>query len=623
MKIPVLYKAEKGFRKFRDSVKWRIWKKIKKYQDKKIARITGLPPVLSWYWYKKEALKLHRNDVRILVLGSSHGQSAVNTDLIPGSFNLSIASQDMYQSFKLYEKYADYLPKLDTVVLFFSVFSSGAEMQKTVNVPLCQYYKAVFDIDFKYPWEGKYCGKEIKWMADRLPPVNPAYKGYEPVVGQFKYETAYGDLIAHIKHALRGNHQEDYVRQIYELAEKHGHRLIVVIPPHSPEYRRVLDEECRKKGVDGKTLFYPLFAVRQKCDFDLLDYFSDDRFTNDDFWDWEHLNPAGATKFCNLLKPRVQVPDLSTVIMDISGYCNARCPFCPRQVLKPELSGFMSDEVFYTSIKQLENIPTCKSITLAAEGEPLMHPHFDEYVRYLKSKNFIVSLPTNMSLAHKHFDALLECDNVMFSIEGWDKESYEKSRVNLNYETVVDNIKTFSRLVNERRKKGKHTPETSINLIVTKETKVIDFIEQWKDFTDFIRIGPIGPNMDFDPETKSVQPAANDAMKEILLPLENNPVKYCVQPFTLTLVKANGKMGLCCSDYNITLDFGDYRNIEENFYKNKELRRIRREFSEQSLTTCKNCPQHLMITRAEYEKWLPEIRDIEKRYPNVTVYALR
>lgn len=622
MKIPVLYELEKSIRKVRGSFKRRIKKKINKYRNKKIAKIKDFP-FLDFYSYKKEALERHRDNIQILILGSSHGQAAVNTDLIPDSFNLSIASQDMYQSFKLYEKYADYLPKLDTIILFFSVFSSGAEMQKTVNAPLCQYYKAVFDIDFKYPWKGKYYGREIKWMGNQLPPIGPEYKGYSPIVGEFNRDNAYKDLTAHIKHALRGNHQEDYVRQIYELAQKHGHRLVVVIPPHSPEYRRVLDEECRKKGFDGKTLFYPLFAVHQKCDFTLLDYFSDDRFTNDDFWDWEHLNPEGAVKFSNILKPQEQAPLLSTVIMDISGYCNARCPFCPRQVLKPELSGFMSDEIFYNSIEQIERIPTCRNITLAAEGEPLMHPHFDEYVRYLKSKNFIISLPTNMSLAHKHFDALLDCDNVMFSVEGWDKESYEKSRVNLNYETVVNNIHTFSELVKEQRKEGKHAPETSINLIVTKETKVVKFIEQWKDYADFIRIGPIGPNMDFDLETKAIKPAANDAMKEILLPLENNPVKYCIQPFALTVIKANGKMGLCCSDYNITLNFGDYRNIEKNFYTNTELRRIRREFLEKKLTTCNNCPQHLMITRAEYEKWLPDIKDIEKRYPNVTVYALR
>lgn len=315
--------------------------------------------------------------------------------------------------------------------------------------------------------------------------------------------------------------------------------------------------------------------------------------------------------------------ELRTVILDISYYCNAECPFCPRQLLMPKLSGFMSKEIFYSTMKQIEKIPTVKTITLAAEGEPLMHPDFDEFVSYLKSKQFQVVFPTNMSLAHKHFDAMLKCDSIMFSVEGHNKETYEEMRKKLKFSTVFENIKTFHKLVEEKRKNGEHAPETSINFIVTKESKINEFIEMWEPYVDFIRIGPVGPVMDFDKKEKKIVPAFNHKMTEILLPLEENPIKFCCQPFNVTVIRPNGKLALCCSDYNIGLDLGNYKNLEKNFKKNKNLQRIRKEFLEHKLKVCENCPQHLMISRENYEKYLPELKNIEDRYKKVTVYALR
>ncbi|NCB49131.1 MAG: radical SAM/SPASM domain-containing protein [Alphaproteobacteria bacterium] len=314
---------------------------------------------------------------------------------------------------------------------------------------------------------------------------------------------------------------------------------------------------------------------------------------------------------------------LTNVILDISYYCNASCPFCPRQLLSPKISGFMSKEIFYTSMKQIEQMESVKIITLAAEGEPLMHPDFDEFVDYLKSKNYTVIFPTNMALAHKHFDAMMKCDEIMYSIEGDDKESYESSRINLNFEQVFENIKKFHELVEERRKKGLHTPNTSINFIVTKESRIKKFIELWHPFVDFLRIGPVGPVMNYNKKTKKIEPKANEKMEKILLPLGKNPVKFCTQPFNITVIKPDGKMGLCCSDFNIDINFGSYKNIKKDFYCNKNLNKIRKEFLNKKLTLCENCPQHLMITRKDYEKYLPELKNIEEKYKNVTVYALR
>lgn len=270
-----------------------------------------LPPVVGFYFDKKRAIEKHASEIEILSLGSSHGQAAFNTSIIPNSFNLSIASQDMYQSFMLCKKYIDTLPNLKTVVLFFSVFSSGAEMQKTINAPLCQYYKNVFDIDFKYPWKEKYYGELIDYMKKNSPNISEDYMGWSPCVGVFNEVIAKRDVEAHVKHALRKNQQELYVREIYNLCHSRNVKLLVVIPPHSPNYHQYLAEICSKFSVSEKELFSPLYSIAEK-DIQVLDHFSDVNFTNDDFWDWEHLAPNGSVKFSNILLKEIENENLRT-----------------------------------------------------------------------------------------------------------------------------------------------------------------------------------------------------------------------------------------------------------------------------------------------------------------------
>lgn len=279
-------------------------KRYKKRKNRKILELikqANIPPVVDFYEYKRQGIEFNKDKIERLVLGSSHGQAAVDTKVVPNTFNLSIASQDMYQSFKLCEKYIPTLPHLKTVILFFSVFSSGAEMQKTVNAPLCQYYKNIFDIDFKYPLEGPYYKEVIDFMKSNLPPLNKDYMGYSPIEGVFNEEVSLINVKGHIKHAKRNTHQEEYVRQIHKLCTQYGLNLLVIIPPHSPDYHVKCKELCLQYNVDYTKLFTPLFDITNKENIKVLDYFNAKEFKNDDFWDWEHLNPKGAVKFSKLL----------------------------------------------------------------------------------------------------------------------------------------------------------------------------------------------------------------------------------------------------------------------------------------------------------------------------------
>lgn len=290
-----------------------IKKRIRRLKEKRVLRRmeeSGVPAV-SFYFDKKTGIEQHKETIEYLVLGSSHGQAAVNTDRFPdySAFNLSIASQDMYYSYELYKKYIPELPRLKTVFLFYSVFSSGAEMQKTVNHPLCHYYKNVFDIDFKYPLKTPYYGDIVDYFRKSAPEIPFEYTGFTPIVGTFNEEIAWREVYGHLKHAMRNNHQEEYVRKFYKTAKEHGHNLVVIISPHSPAYHEAMARIRRETpGAENIDFFKSLFEITDKYAIPVLNYFETHTpsppppvFTNEDFWDWEHLAPNGAEKFTGIL----------------------------------------------------------------------------------------------------------------------------------------------------------------------------------------------------------------------------------------------------------------------------------------------------------------------------------
>ena len=72
----------------------------------------------------------------------------------------------------------------------------------------------------------------------------------------------------------------------------------------------------------------------------------------------------------------------NTVIIDISNRCNASCPFCSRHLYEVKRNNLMSKEMFYEIMAEVKKIKKVKNICLAAWGEPMLHPNFDEFVLF-------------------------------------------------------------------------------------------------------------------------------------------------------------------------------------------------------------------------------------------------
>ena len=109
--------------------------------------------------------------------------------------------------------------------------------------------------------------------------------------------------------------------------------------------------------------------------------------------------------------------------------------------------GMMSLDNYKKIIDELEN--NVQAITLASRGEPLLHPKIKDILSY-KSNNFLgFKINTNASmlnekLAHEILSSGV--NNLVFSVDAADKATYEKIRINGNFEKVFDNIKMFNNI---------------------------------------------------------------------------------------------------------------------------------------------------------------------------------
>ena len=90
------------------------------------------------------------------------------------------------------------------------------------------------------------------------------------------------------------------------------------------------------------------------------------------------------------------------VYLEISNVCNLRCSFCPGTQRKARV---MDPEEFLSLMPKLQ--PYTDFLYFHLMGEPLCHPHLEEYLQIAGQFGFKVILTTNGTLLQKQKDVLL------------------------------------------------------------------------------------------------------------------------------------------------------------------------------------------------------------------------
>lgn len=292
---------------------------------------------------------------------------------------------------------------------------------------------------------------------------------------------------------------------------------------------------------------------------------------------------------------------LSNVYLGISESCNAACPFCYREFYSPKPKGFMSKAVFESILVQIKQIDTLKSVSLTV-AEPTLHPLFDDFSKELnKDKHYKTTVVTNMALAHKHLESLMLYDGIVMSIEGFDKESYENSRRGLKWERVRENVKMLDAFIKNSHRKS---PTRKINFIIDKSSKIREFVHVWQNYTDVIMIDPMLPQTFWKKGKNELRDTS-----ENLFPFSISDEIVCTEPFYRLGILSDGSVKPCGTRMYEQKDYGDYKNLLETFYTQKNILRLRTSREKNNLRGCKNCRHSLAVDKDEWRKMISEHED--------------
>ena len=279
-----------------------------------------------------------------------------------------------------------------------------------------------------------------------------------------------------------------------------------------------------------------------------------------------------------------RMPDI--VQIESTNICNAKCVFCPRDEMHRR-QGIMTVELFRKIVDECAELGITH-VRMHNYGEAFMDRKLVEKVRYAKQKGIReVGMISNGSLitepiARGMIDAGLDAINI--SVDASGKEVFESTRIGLKYDKVIANIE---RLVRLRGESGKRRPKLILSFV--RQNNSADeqaFIEHWRPIADKIHVTDLH-NWAGTLNTES-------------------DVNYpCYRPWLTFTVLWDGRVSLCCADFDGKTILGDLNTHSIAEVWNAEpYRKVRREHLESGgPDICRACD----LPRKDSPLWITKL----------------
>ena len=254
-----------------------------------------------------------------------------------------------------------------------------------------------------------------------------------------------------------------------------------------------------------------------------------------------------------------EAPALPEIVqIESTNICNAKCVFCPRDDMHRD-EGIMDMALF----KKIADECAALNIThmrMHNYGEAFADRLLVDKVRYAKSIGIReVGLISNGSLiteraARGMVDAGLDAINISMDAAG--KEVFESTRLGLNYDKVVANVE---RLIQIRDEAGKRRPKLILSFVrQNNSTEEQAFIAHWRKKADKIHV-------------TDLHNWAGTLNQE-------SDVRFpCYRPWLTFTVLWDGRVSLCCADFDGREVLGDLRTSTiRDIWNGPAYRKVRR-----------------------------------------------
>jgi len=278
------------------------------------------------------------------------------------------------------------------------------------------------------------------------------------------------------------------------------------------------------------------------------------------------------------------------VQIETSALCNGRCRMCPtRELERMKGQAIMTDQVFTRIVRDLRPFAKwIERLTIHGEGEPLCDLKLEQRIRRLKSIGIkFVAFSSNGSLfTPKRSARILACgvDEVTFSIDGATAKTFELIRRPLNFAACIANIERFIALRNAKRS------GTAIRIRMTLQERNR---HEFKDFLSFWR-ERLGPK---DSAYGKIWHSWANWLKDWRSPEQEGRATLntspCISPFGTMFILSDGRVSLCCQDFNAKILLGDLREATfKEIWQGEVISGVRRQHLEQGrgvVSLCRDC----------------------------------
>lgn len=253
------------------------------------------------------------------------------------------------------------------------------------------------------------------------------------------------------------------------------------------------------------------------------------------------------------------------VALELTNYCNSRCIFCTHDKMTRE-KGFIKKDLYIKIINDMFN-NGYKCLNLTGFGEPMLNKEIVDVIKYAKKRNILVKMFTNGALLNKELATKIlnaNLDEIIFSIDTVNKSEYAKTRVGLDLDTVIGNLKQMC----ETKIKFKYKTVISVQSTLYKGFEKVNIV--YKELTNVV-------------DKITFQSAFNWAgrMNDYRGPIGNKKYGYqfpCHLLWYNLVIRWNGEVSLCCVDYDSDIILGNLNNDSlddvwnsENFKKYRKL----------------------------------------------------
>ena len=167
----------------------------------------------------------------------------------------------------------------------------------------------------------------------------------------------------------------------------------------------------------------------------------------------------------------------------LNNYCNNKCPYCTyRRWEFDNGATYMTYENFVKYAEKLISLGVLGFI-LTGGGEPTISKDFDKITKWLEENKLEYGINTNFNEIK-----YIKPKYLKVSLDGWDENSYKKSRGVEKYNKVRENIIEYA----EWKKENSSNTSLGIQLLAKSVDEVEKFYEANKDLpVDYISIRPM------------------------------------------------------------------------------------------------------------------------------------